>query len=107
MLGCFVSWVWETSEDDIHFSLFSHKLEIRYHHLLVFYCAMLGWKSIMNTTDQPPLPVYNPKESNEFVQAVNNLEEWIAEKYCTLFFLHFGRAASIPYQCMFSNSTLT
>jgi hypothetical protein len=51
MLGCFASRVWEANKDDIHFSLFSHKLEIRYHRLAAFYCAMLGWKSVMNTTD--------------------------------------------------------
>jgi hypothetical protein len=107
MLGCFSSQVWETSENDIHFSLFSHKLEIHYHRLMAFYHAMLGWKSIMNSTDRAYLPAYDPKESNEFEQAVDDLEQWIAQKYCTLFFLHFGRAASVPYLCIFNDSTLT
>jgi hypothetical protein len=101
MLECFASPVWEASENDIYFSLFSNKSEYCHHRLLAFYHAMLGWKSVMITTDRVPVPTYDPAEREEYMSVIDNLEEWVATKYCLLFFMHFGRAPSIPYWSIF------
>jgi hypothetical protein len=101
MLECFASRVWEASEDDIYFSLFSQKSEYRHYRVLAFYHAIVGWKSVMNTTKQVAVPTYDPEESYKYMNVIDELEQWIAETYCTLFFLHFGRAASISYLSIF------
>jgi hypothetical protein len=101
MLECFGSRAWEASENDIYFSLLSNKSQYHHYRLWAFYCTMLGWKSIMNATDQVPVPVYDPAQSEKYMKAAAKLERWIANTYSLLFFKHFGRAASIPYLSVF------
>jgi hypothetical protein len=75
MIECFASQVWDASEDDIYFLLFSQKSEYRHHHVLAFYCAMLGWKSVMNMTKQVSVPTYDSKKLNQYTMVVHVLEQ--------------------------------
>jgi hypothetical protein len=99
IISCFPSMLWEASTDDLSSSLFSDDLSVCYHRIATFDHAMLAWKSIQKSPNRPQLPNYNQSYPVKFEWEVNLIEEWVANQYCKLFFLHFGRAASIPYLC--------